>query len=663
MVIGLTITLVLIVQAAGSWRIRQTPTVRAGQPPPTGSVHGPMHISVRDLPPPTSASAGAAQRPRTLSRYSGGANSSAPVPAASVIARTAATAPIVSSLRFDGLDNGANTVMGIDVTPPDSQVAVGPDDVVEMVNIVGRVYDRNGHTIQTYALDNFFGVPAGHRSFDPRVAYDAQSGRWFATFASFLNRATGTDEGGLYFAVSAGSDPTGSWNVYSITYTNVFPDQPAFGLTGDKFTISSNIFDVDGPPGPVTAGCSLSTGYCGDQITVFQKGDLLAGVRGSSLQLHSFPYDSNSFTIRPAIGLGSINDQYLTTFSIFSSTVFRVLRITGTPANGNVAIAGDTSLTIQAHLDPPPSVTAGAGNCIVGTNNLGLPPCIDSGDGRPLTVIWRNNQLWTSATAACQPSSDTVVRACAHLIEVATQGPPSVTQDIMYGAASQYYSYPAVATDASDNVYVSLTHTSSSVFAEAVLAGRLSSDPLNTLSAAAVLRAGTVVHTSGRWGDYLDAAVDPAAPSCVWVVGEYAKSVPGQDWATYIAAASFDGSCANISTPTPSSPTSTRTPTMPAMPTSTDTPTSTPTATDTPTPTATSTPTTTPTPTPLFGDVNCDRAVNSIDATFVLQFSAGLLAELPCPQNGDVNRDGQTNALDATLILQFSAGLIHTLPT
>jgi len=66
------------------------------------------------------------------------------------------------------------------------------------------------------------------------------------------------------------------------------------------------------------------------------------------------------------------------------------------------------------------------------------------------------------------------------------------------------------------------------------------------------------------------------------------------------------------------------------------------------------------------GDVNCDGAVNAIDAALVLQQNAGLLGPyfppLPCLQNTDVNGDGQINSIDALLVLQYAAGLIHQLP-
>lgn len=51
--------------------------------------------------------------------------------------------------------------------------------------------------------------------------------------------------------------------------------------------------------------------------------------------------------------------------------------------------------------------------------------------------------------------------------------------------------------------------------------------------------------------------------------------------------------------------------------------------------------------------MNCDRSVNSIDALFILQFHARLLASLPCQQNADVNGDGRINSIDAALIIQY----------
>ena len=60
----------------------------------------------------------------------------------------------------------------------------------------------------------------------------------------------------------------------------------------------------------------------------------------------------------------------------------------------------------------------------------------------------------------------------------------------------------------------------------------------------------------------------------------------------------------------------------------------------------------------VLGDVNCDGSVNSIDASLVLQQSAGLLATVSCPGEADVNGDGVIDSLDAALLLQHDAGLL-----
>ena len=128
----------------------------------------------------------------------------------------------------------------------------------------------------------------------------------------------------------------------------------------------------------------------------------------------------------------------------------------------------------------------------------------------------------------------------------------------MFGASGEYFSWPSIRTDSSGNLFVSLTHTSPSIFAEASVVGRLAGDPPNTMSALTVLRAGEVAHFSGRWGDYLGVAVDPADPSSVWLIGQYAKADGAVRWGTYIGCASFTTFGCGIATPTPT-PTATPT--------------------------------------------------------------------------------------------------------
>ncbi len=513
------------------------PATAAPPPPasppgePKATLVGPRQVVVRDLPP---AAVSATERAREVlaprrfpPEWTTGPLSPAPAANAVDPAFSAGsepnTPPGVSTASFEGLDNNDNgPLTGFIVRPPDPQGAVGPSHFFEMVNIIGRIYSRTGGTVDSFSLADFFGVPPGWSNFDPKIIYDALSGRWFASYASVSN--SGPARGRLHLAISQTSDPTGAWNVYFLQYNNVFPDYPGIGVTSDKFTVSSNIFDINAPL------------YRGVETIVFEKADVMAGAAGGDVGFFVFGPDVNRFTVRVAHSLEPVNDQYLVTRSRTSSTTLTVIRITGTPDAGPVTEASATDLTIISQTTPPDSATAG-----------GAGATIESGDYRLLDAMWREGSLWMSASANCRPLGDSVDRSCAHLIEVDTSSsPPTIAQDIMFGASGQYFSWPAVRTDASGDVYVSLTHTNSSIFAEARAAGRLANEPANTMSGSVLLRAGEVVITGERWGDYLAAAVDPNFPECVWIVGQYAKDTGISsvwDWGTYIAATSYSGGC------------------------------------------------------------------------------------------------------------------------
>ncbi len=64
----------------------------------------------------------------------------------------------------------------------------------------------------------------------------------------------------------------------------------------------------------------------------------------------------------------------------------------------------------------------------------------------------------------------------------------------------------------------------------------------------------------------------------------------------------------------------------------------------------------------LIGDADCNKVVNAIDASLILQHTAGLVGSLRCQDNADVNSDGNVDSLDAVLVLQYVAGLIPSLP-
>lgn len=87
-----------------------------------------------------------------------------------------------------------------------------------------------------------------------------------------------------------------------------------------------------------------------------------------------------------------------------------------------------------------------------------------------------------------------------------------------------------------------------------------------------------------------------------------------------------------------------------------------PSPTGTPPPPATATPPAALPPAFPWGDVDCDRTVDSRDAAIILQLVVGFISRVGCPIIADVNADSVVGPRDAQLILQFVAGLVPSLP-
>src|SRR5258708_5556623 len=132
-------------------------------------------------------------------------------------------------------------------TPPDPQVAAGPaisgsptcasGCLMELVNDVGSIWSKSGQIETSFDLNTFFKVPSGQTYSDPRVVFDAPSGRWFATGLSF----TSSYGSQIYIAVSSTGDPSGLWTVYNGDFSStVLHDQPKIGLSADKVLMAWN---------------------------------------------------------------------------------------------------------------------------------------------------------------------------------------------------------------------------------------------------------------------------------------------------------------------------------------------------------------------------------------------------------------------------------------
>jgi hypothetical protein len=136
-------------------------------------------------------------------------------------------ASAISSVRtFAGVNIAqVQTAVGFAVAPPDPCIAVGDNQVVQMVNLAYQVYNKQGvaQLAAPMALANIWaGTPnCATNDGDPIVLWDKVSKRWV-----LMQFAVKSSPYYLCFAVSTTGDARGSYVRYELSTGTTFPDFP-----------------------------------------------------------------------------------------------------------------------------------------------------------------------------------------------------------------------------------------------------------------------------------------------------------------------------------------------------------------------------------------------------------------------------------------------------
>src|SRR5215469_15381025 len=93
----------------------------------------------------------------------------------------------VQHLSFDGIPGGA-------LTPPDPNMAVGPNHIVQIVNARWSVYDKAGNLYAGFpktlaSIWTNLGLPCAANAGDPIAQYDRLADRWFLSELGAFSKA------------------------------------------------------------------------------------------------------------------------------------------------------------------------------------------------------------------------------------------------------------------------------------------------------------------------------------------------------------------------------------------------------------------------------------------------------------------------------------------
>lgn len=477
-------------------------------------------------------------------------------------------APLVGSpvANFDGLSNQNNfNIFGGRVNPPDPIIAVGPNHIVEMINLVVAVYDKAGNTLvpafDIGALWAGFAVddctdPSG----DPVVIYDQFMDRW--VLSQFTTRALSSTTLPFYncIAISATSDPTGAYYRYAFTTSNYFPDYPKYGNWTDSYVITTREF------GP-------NFGY-GIGVYALEKNKMVNGLpaRVIGYRLDAFNDDGTDGPIPlnlvgdgllPAYIDGKQKPKTVDRFPIIGTqddgggygATFDALNIWDMTVKWNANPISSLVLNTQLPVASFDSIFPCPGG---GRRCLAQPGAVTS---QFLDILsYRQRPTWRLAYRNFK-NYDAIVTA--QSVEAAAgvagmrwyeirrlNGSYSLFQQGTFAPGDGVQRWMgSVAQDRQGNIGLGYSVVNGTTVKPGIrYTGRLVGDPLGQMT----LGEGTIIDgtgiqrtTNNRWGDYTSLNLDPVDDCTMWYVNEYytlagqISSVAG--WNTRIASFKMPG--------------------------------------------------------------------------------------------------------------------------
>ncbi|HXI90883.1 MAG TPA: carboxypeptidase regulatory-like domain-containing protein [Blastocatellia bacterium] len=467
------------------------------------------------------------------------------------------------SLTFEGIavQNSA---------PPDTNADVGPNDIVETVNTLVRVYDKNGvprgpaftQSSLFAGLNTLAGmVDRG----DPVVLYDRIANRWLISQFAFTGQTTPPYHEAI--AISKTGDPTGAYYLYDFVLPgNEFPDYPKFGVWPDGYYMTSNQFLMGG-------------GFDGAGAFAFDRNRMLVGdptAGGVYFNLNLASHPEGIFGMLPSDHDGLLPPPAgaPNVFVYFTDDNFGDpkdgLRLFNFNFNTTVYAASTFVERSESTYAAPLPLAAFDARDPGGRGDIEQPPPagnnatdrLDSVGSRLMFRLQYQNRggieslvsNFTVNVSGVAPTSAANYQAAFRYFELKKNSPGgsyAVTEQATFapgagnGATGDNRWMASAANDNQDNLLVgyTLSGVTAGHFPSLNYAARAFTDPPNGLfQGEGILFAGTGVQrgTSNRWGDYSSTQLDPSDDCTFWMANEYYTSTTLTfNWRTRIGKVKF----------------------------------------------------------------------------------------------------------------------------
>ncbi len=404
------------------------------------------------------------------------------------------------------------------VEPSDNNIAVGPNNVMQMTNndvsTYIRIWDKAGTVLVANKLVSDITGIVDYG--DPNVLYDQAADRYL--FVVLYSREAKK----LVVAVSQSPDPTGAYYVYSFNTPGGFPDYPKIGVWLNAYYITTN--------------------SSAPAIFALNRSALLNGQSGSFVQMFSL----SKF---PSLGFQSASPISQTGSTLPSASLpASVIRVADNAWGKTV---GPDHLEIfNLHVDwvnPRNSTISGPFNLpildynsnLCGFNSGGCIPQPNSTIKLdPLSnvimdkVQYRNLGSYESVVCSHVANADGNGNAGVRWYELRrSTGGWYVYQQGTYAPSADGRFMSSITINQNGDIALGYNISSTTVYPGIGITGRNNCDALNNMTVPeTIVKAGAAANNSNRYGDYNGMVTDPVDGS-FWFTGNYN---PTAYWATNV---------------------------------------------------------------------------------------------------------------------------------
>ena len=430
--------------------------------------------------------------------------------------------PNVSATKgidFDGI--GAQNF-----APSDVNLAIGPNHIVQTVNVRLAVYNKSGALLSGPTNFTTFFNPVGGAcssgASDPIVNYDRLADRWVisdvgigSTFSECV-------------AVSKTNDPTGAYTLYNFSFGSNLNDYPKLGVwpttSNSAYLATYNIF---------TNGQTFS----GSDICGFDRAKMLAGNASAAQLCVKTPNTEGGYLpadldgpMAPADGTPG---PFLTWQNNNPGQLF-LRTLTLNFAASTATLSAPTTINVA-------NSTLACGNGGTCVPQKGTTQKLDTlGDRLMYRMAYR--RFADHDRVVINHSVDNGGPVAVRWYEILDPfGTITVNQQGTFAPDSTYRWMASAAMDKSNDIAIGFSASDSTINPAIRFSGRVPGDPANTLETEASILEGTGSQTVGlsRWGDYTALQVDPSDDCTFWYTNQYEKVNGTFNWSSHIGSFKF----------------------------------------------------------------------------------------------------------------------------